>query len=111
MSEYEDGDINQIDDRDDDHDDDVVEVEVEVDDAVCLEVTEYIVKALATEADAVEVTSNHRSGVTKLSVSVAPDDMGRLIGRRGRTAQALRTLVGVAGAQAGVKTNVDIIDD
>jgi predicted RNA-binding protein YlqC (UPF0109 family) len=53
------------------------------------------VKALATDADAVEVTSNHRSGVTKLSVSVAPDDMGRLIGRRGRTAQALRTLVGV----------------
>jgi hypothetical protein len=42
---------------------------------------------------------------------VAPDDMGRVIGRRGRTAQALRTLVGVAGARQGIQTSVDIVDD
>ena len=40
-----------------------------------------------------------------------PSDMGRVIGRRGRTAQAIRTLVGVAGARDGVQTSVDIVDD
>ena len=42
---------------------------------------------------------------------VAPDDMGRVIGRRGRTAQAIRTLVNVAGAKDGVQASVDIVDD
>ena len=99
MAEYEDGDINEVDEA------------AEVDDAVCFEVTEYIVKALSNDPEAVEVSGDHRNGVTKLSVRVNPDDMGRIIGRRGRTAQAIRSLVGVAGAQAGVKTNVDIVDD
>jgi predicted RNA-binding protein YlqC (UPF0109 family) len=37
--------------------------------------------------------------------------MGRVIGRRGRTAQAIRALVAVAGARSGTATNVDIVDD
>ncbi len=39
-----------------------------------------------------------------------PDDMGRIIGRRGRTAQSIRALVGAAGARDGVTTSVDIVD-
>ena len=46
----------------------------------------------------------------KLSLHVGPNDMGRIIGRRGRTAQAIRTIVGAAGARDGVVTNVDIVD-
>jgi hypothetical protein len=45
-----------------------------------------------------------------LSLSVGPGDMGRIIGRRGRTAQAIRALVGAAGARDGVTTSVDIVD-
>ena len=40
-----------------------------------------------------------------------PGDMGRMIGRRGRVAQAIRTVVRVAGSREGVDTNVDFVDD
>ena len=71
----------------------------------------YIARALADEPDAVVVRTEERRGALRLQIHVAPDDMGRLIGRRGRTAQAVRTLVGVAGARDGVQTSVDIVDD
>jgi uncharacterized protein len=50
-----------------------------------------------------------RGGLT-LRLHVAPDDMGRVIGRRGRVAQAIRTVVRAAGAREGVDTEVDIVD-
>jgi uncharacterized protein len=71
----------------------------------------YIARSLADEPDAVVVRTEERRGALRLQIHVAPDDMGRLIGRRGRTAQAVRTLVGVAGARDGVQTSVDIVDD
>ena len=55
----------------------------------------------AAEARAAQVT---------LRLNVAQQDMGRVIGRRGRTAQAIRTLVAAAGAKEGVSTTVDIVD-
>ena len=55
-------------------------------------------------------TEERRIGL-RLSLHVAPEDMGRVIGRRGRTAQAIRTLVNVAGAKDGVQASVDIVDD
>lgn len=70
----------------------------------------YIAKSLADEPDAVEVEVSERQGKVVLSLSVGADDMGRIIGRRGRTAQAIRALVGAAGARDGVTTSVDIID-
>ena len=45
-----------------------------------------------------------------LGLHVAPDDMGRVIGRRGRVAQAIRAVVRAAGAREGVETSVDIVD-
>jgi hypothetical protein len=50
-----------------------------------------------------------RSGI-RLSLRVAQGDMGRIIGRRGRTAQALRTLVRAAAARDGQEASVDIVD-
>ena len=47
----------------------------------------------------------------RFRIHVAPDDMGRVIGRRGRVAQAIRTVVAAAGARDGVQTSVDIVDD
>jgi predicted RNA-binding protein YlqC (UPF0109 family) len=111
------GDINTIDDdnapddyandrhEDEQHDDD------HGDDAVtATAVLEYIAKALAEDPNAVSVDVSHRQGKVVLSLSVGPDDMGRIIGRRGRTAQAIRALVGAAGARDGVTTSVDIVD-
>ena len=54
-------------------------------------------------------TEERRNGM-RLNLHVAPEDMGRVIGRRGRTAQAIRTLVNVAGAKDGVQASVDIVD-
>ena len=45
-----------------------------------------------------------------LRLSVAPDDMGKVIGRGGRTARALRTLVRVAGSREGVGTIIEIVE-
>ncbi|MBU6495241.1 MAG: KH domain-containing protein [Acidobacteria bacterium] len=71
---------------------------------------EYLARSLADNPDAVSVEVRERGDKVILSLSVDKDDMGRLIGRRGRTAQALRSLVAAAGARDGVTTSVDILD-
>jgi hypothetical protein len=76
-----------------------------------LAVLSYLARSLSNEPDAVVIDSEERRGGVRLSLHVAPDDMGRVIGRRGRTAQAIRTLVNVAGAKDGVQASVDIVDD
>ena len=76
-----------------------------------LEVLDYLARSMADDPDAVVIRREERRGSTVLRLHVAPGDMGRVIGRRGRTAQAIRTLVGVAGARDGVQTVVDIVDD
>ena len=76
-----------------------------------LAVLEYLARSLSNEPDAVVIDTEERRGGLRLSLHVAPDDMGRVIGRRGRTAQAIRTLVNVAGAKDGVQASVDIVDD
>ncbi|HVB51667.1 MAG TPA: KH domain-containing protein [Acidimicrobiales bacterium] len=70
----------------------------------------FIAKSLAEDPNAVSIEVNERQGKVILSLSVGPNDMGRIIGRRGRTAQAIRALVGAAGARDGVTTSVDIVD-
>ena len=73
-------------------------------------VLEYVAKAIVDDADSVVVdVEEGRSGVT-LRLNVAPDDMGRVIGRRGRTAQAIRTVVRAAAAREGLDAHVDITD-
>jgi uncharacterized protein len=76
-----------------------------------LAVLNYLARSLSNEPDSVVIDSEERRGGLRLSLHVAPDDMGRVIGRRGRTAQAIRTLVNVAGAKDGIQASVDIVDD
>jgi predicted RNA-binding protein YlqC (UPF0109 family) len=76
-----------------------------------LAVLTYLARSLSNDPDAVVIDTEERRGGLRLSLHVAPDDMGRVIGRRGRTAQAIRTLVNVAGAKDGVQASVDIVDD
>ncbi len=71
---------------------------------------EFIAKSLAEDPSAVSVEVSERQGKVVLSLSVGPNDMGRIIGRRGRTAQAIRALVAAAGVRDGVTTSVDIVD-
>jgi uncharacterized protein len=57
------------------------------------DIVEVIAKALVDDPDAVEVTETDHRGVAVVELFVAPDDLGRVIGRQGRTASALRSLV------------------
>ncbi len=107
--EYEAGDINTFDDEGADVDS-VVESFVGAEADTATAVLEFIAKSLAEDPSAVSVDVSERQGKVVLSLSVGPDDMGRIIGRRGRTAQAIRALVGAAGARDGVTTSVDIVD-
>ena len=74
-------------------------------------VLEYMARQIVDEPDAVviELDETGRNRVD-LRLHVAPDDMGKIIGRRGRVAQAIRTVVRAAGAREGVETTVDIVD-
>jgi uncharacterized protein len=106
-------DVNASDDpaHDDDEGNEGNEPNETFDGGTPLAVLSYLARSLSNEPDAVVIDSEERRGGLRLSLHVAPDDMGRVIGRRGRTAQAIRTLVNVAGAKDGVQASVDIVDD
>lgn len=73
-------------------------------------VLEFVAKSIVDDPDAVRIeTETERRGLT-LRLHVAPDDMGKVIGRRGRVAQSIRTLVRATGAREGTEVNVDIVD-
>ena len=73
-------------------------------------VLEFVARSIVDDADAVRIeTDRDRRGLT-LRLHVAPDDMGKVIGRRGRVAQSIRTLVRATGAREGAEVNVDIVD-
>ena len=73
-------------------------------------VLEHVARSIVDDPEGVAVdVGETRSGI-RLSLRVAQGDMGRIIGRRGRTAQALRTLVRAAAARDGQEASVDIVD-
>lgn len=103
------------DDEDDDDDDDEEEEEEggavnRLRGAAAKAVLEHVTRTLVDDPDSVVVdVSEGRTGL-RFSVHVAQGDMGRLIGRKGRTAQAIRTLVRAAAASDGTEASVDIVD-
>ena len=73
-------------------------------------VVEVVVRALVDRPEAVQVTETERRGMTVLQLTTAPGDMGKIIGRQGRTAAALRTLVSVTAEKHGKRAQLDIRD-
>jgi len=78
--------------------------------AISQAVLEYLAKSIVDDADSVVVEVEPGRGGVSLRLHVAPADMGRVIGRRGRVAQAIRTVVRAAGAREGIEAEVDIVD-
>ena len=68
-----------------------------------------IAKSLVEHPEAVEVSSRQEDGQIVLSLHVAEDDMGKVIGRQGRIAKALRTVVKAAATRENTKVTVEII--
>ena len=73
-------------------------------------VIEVVVRALVDRPDAVQVTETERRGMSVLELRTAPGDMGKIIGRQGRTASALRTLLAVTAEKHGKRAQLDIKD-
>ena len=73
------------------------------------EVLEYIARNLVDDPDAVQVTEVQAEGTLILKLSVAADDVGKVIGRGGRTARSIRDVVRAAGTRAGVTAVVEIV--
>ena len=71
----------------------------------------FLVGSLVNDPDAIvveEIKENDRDITYKFSV--AKEDMGRVIGRQGRIAKAIRTVIKSAGAREGIRVHVDIVD-
>ena len=73
-------------------------------------VVEVVVKTLVDQPESVKVTESVRRGMTIVELTTAPGDMGKIIGRQGRTAAALRTLVALTAERHGVRAQLDIRD-
>jgi predicted RNA-binding protein YlqC (UPF0109 family) len=73
-------------------------------------VVEVVGRALVDRPEDVHVAESERRGMVVLELSTAPGDMGKIIGRQGRTAAALRTLVSLAAEKAGTRAQLDIRD-
>ena len=78
--------------------------------ATARDVCEYLVKAVVEDPDGVEVDVAERGRGTTIEVRVTPGDMGRVIGKRGRIAQSIRTVVRAAAVRDGASVDVDFVE-
>jgi len=75
------------------------------------ELVEAIAKALVDHPEDVQVKCVEGSQVTVLELRVHPDDLGKVIGRQGRTAKAIRTLLGASGMKLRKRFTLEILED
>ncbi len=75
------------------------------------EAVERIVKSLVGEPDLVEVTENSDGKNVRIEIRVAEHDMGRVIGREGRTVKAIRSILFAAGQKHGRRFHLELVED
>ena len=73
------------------------------------ELVEYIAKSIASHPEDVKVTEEDEDGRIVLTLEVAPDDKGKVIGRQGRVAQSIRVLLRVAAVKQGTRAILQIV--
>jgi uncharacterized protein len=73
-------------------------------------VLEYVVESIVEDPDGVEVELDDSGRRARLNVSVSPGDMGRVIGKRGRVANAIRTVVRAAAVRDELEVDVEFVD-
>ena len=74
------------------------------------ELLEYLARRLVDDPEAVRVERREEEGVLVLRLHVAQDDLGKVIGRHGRIARALRTIVRAGGARERRRIQLEIVD-
>lgn len=75
------------------------------------DLVEVVARELAARPNEVEVTEFDRRGQTVIELTMAPGELGRVIGRQGRTAAAVRTLAAATGELESRRVVVDFVDD
>lgn len=73
-------------------------------------VLDHIVRSIVDESDKVHVDATPDGDRVRLDVRVAPGELGRVIGRRGRTAQSIRTVVRAAASRDDVDVDIEFVD-
>ncbi|MCK4379298.1 MAG: KH domain-containing protein [Deltaproteobacteria bacterium] len=74
------------------------------------DLVEYLAKALVDNPEEVKVTEVEGESATILELSVAKTDLGKVIGRQGKTARAMRTILGASSAKLGKKSILEIVE-
>jgi uncharacterized protein len=74
------------------------------------DLVEFVAKSLVDNPDEVRLRTHERDQATVIELEVAPDDLGKVIGRQGRTARAIRTLLAAAGQKSRRRYMLDILD-
>lgn len=74
------------------------------------ELIEFLAQSLVDNPDEVRVRSHERDQQTVVELEVAPADLGKVIGRQGRTARAIRTVLSAAGQKSRRRYSLDILD-
>ncbi len=72
------------------------------------EFVEYIVRSLVSDHEHVLVNVSEEHNTVRVNVNVAQDDIGRIIGRKGRTVNSIRSLLRVLGSESGMRVELDI---
>ena len=73
------------------------------------DLVEIIAKSLVGHPEQIAVTETEEDGIIKIDLTVAPEDMGKVIGKQGRIARAIRTVVKAAGMKTDEKVIIDIV--
>ncbi|MBI5816089.1 MAG: KH domain-containing protein [Nitrospinae bacterium] len=71
---------------------------------------EHVAQALVDHPEQVSVAEEEADDTTSIKLSVAPDDLGKVIGRRGRTASAMRTILAATAARKNVRAVLEILE-
>ena len=75
------------------------------------ELVEYLARQLVSDPDAVEVVETQGDTASVLELKVAKDDLGRIIGKQGRTAKSIRTILNAAASRTNRKVVLEIVEE
>ncbi|MDE0032610.1 MAG: KH domain-containing protein [Deltaproteobacteria bacterium] len=75
------------------------------------ELVQYLARSIVNQPDAVEVTETQNDDASVFELKVAKEDLGRIIGKQGRTAKSLRTILTAAAARVDRKVVLEIVDE
>lgn len=110
MSDRGDDELEPLDEADDDFDDGDEDDGEEEGVPTAAAVLDYVVRAVVSKPDEVSITVDEYRTPVRLDVRVGDGDMGRVVGKRGRTANAIRTLVRAAAVRDGTDVDVEFVD-